>query len=273
MPDKQIDTGTDELLASQNGAVLTLTMNRPDARNALTFPMAKALAAQLSSAEVNDSVRCIVLTGASNSFCAGGDIKGLAWSADTKAGSPEAIILRQRQLHHDTAGKLHRMPKPTIAAINGAAAGAGLSLALACDLRVMADSAVMMTSFARVGLSGDFGGTYFLTHLVGPAKAKELYFMSSRLSATDAQALEMTNWVASGDEFAVRVAEIAYKLANGPTIAFGYMKQNIGRAVETSLEECMDMEATHLLDCFQTTDYREAIAAFIGKEEPVFKGR
>lgn len=271
---ESIDTGTPELLASQQGGVLTLTLNRPEARNALTLEMVEALAERLACAEADNSVRCIVLTGAGKGFCAGGDVKGFARNADVaEPASPDATIRLQRQLQHATAGRLHRMPKPTIAAINGAAAGAGLALALACDLRVMADSAVLTSAFTRVGLSGDFGGTYFLTHLVGPAKAKELYFSSARLSAADALALGLANWTAADGEFETFVATTAAALAGGPTIALGYMKENIDRALAASLEDCMDIEATHHIHCLQTADHKGAAAAFMRREEPVFTGR
>src|SRR5579872_6240238 len=180
-----INTGTNDLLASLDANVLTLTMNRPDARNAMSGAMTSALAEQLAKAELDPAVKCIVLTGAGKGFCAGGDVKGMAASGDGTVGDNtiDGAIHRQRVNQRATAGKLFKMPKPTIAALPGAAAGAGLSLALACDLRIMANTAVMTTAFARVGFSGDYGGTYFLTQLVGSAKARELYYLSDRVSA------------------------------------------------------------------------------------------
>src|SRR5580765_6041940 len=181
----QIDTGTTELLASMDDGILTLTMNRPEARNAMTGPMTAALAEQLASAELDAAVKCIVLTGAGKGFCAGGDVKGMAARGDGTVGDNtiDGAIHRQRVNQRSTAGKLFTMPKPTIAALPGAAAGAGLSLALACDLRIMASTAILTTAFAGVGFSGDYGGTYFLTQLVGSAKAREMYYLSERASA------------------------------------------------------------------------------------------
>src|SRR5512132_901718 len=209
-----VDTGTTELLATLEDGVLTLTMNRPEARNAMSRAMNQALQEQLASGETDPAVRCIVLTGAGKGFCAGGDVKGMAAAGDGTVGALtiDQAIHRQRLNQRGTAGKLFTMPNPTIAALPGAAAGAGLSLALACDLRVMAGSAILMTAFARVGFSGDYGGTYFLTQLVGSAKARELYFLSERVSAQEALRLGLANWVVEPGELAARTREIARRL-------------------------------------------------------------
>ena len=270
-----IDTGTPDLLASLDEGVLTLTMNRPEARNAMSAAMNQALQQQLASAELDPAVKCIVLTGAGKGFCAGGDVKGMAARGDGTVGAQtiDEAIARQRINQRATAGKLFKMPKPTIAALPGAAAGAGLALALACDLRVMASSAIMTTAFARVGFSGDYGGTYFLTQLVGSAKARELYFLSDRVSADEALRLGLTNWVCAPDELAAKATEVARRLASGPTVALRYMKENLNRAMAGEVDECLDLEATHHIHCGQTEDHREATKAFVDKREPVFKGR
>jgi 2-(1,2-epoxy-1,2-dihydrophenyl)acetyl-CoA isomerase len=256
-----IDTGTPDLLASLDAGVLTLTLNRPDARNAMSRAMNEALQAQLAAAEFNHDVKCIVLTGAGKGFCAGGDVKGMAASGDGTVGAQtiDQAIHRQRVNQRATAGKLFKMPKPTLAALPGAAAGAGLALALACDLRIMASSAIMTTAFAKVGFSGDYGGTYFLTQLVGSAKAREMYYL--------------TNWVCAPDDLAAKTREIALRLANGPTVALRYMKENLNRALAGDVDDCLDLEATHHIHCGQTEDHREATKAFVEKREPVFKGR
>jgi 2-(1,2-epoxy-1,2-dihydrophenyl)acetyl-CoA isomerase len=244
---RPIDTGTTELLASFDEGVLTLTMNRPEARNAMTGTMTAALAEQLATAELDANVACIVLTGAGNGFCGGGDVKGMAAAGDGTVGNNtiDGAIHAQRVNQRATAGKLFTLPKPTIAALPGAAAGGGLSLALACDLRIMASTAFLTTAFARVGFSGDYGGTYFLTQLVGSAKARELYYLS----------------------------ELARRLASGPTVAYRYMKENLNRAMTGDLDDCLDLEATHHVHCGQTEDHREATKAFVTKREPVFHGR
>jgi len=276
MAERKIDTGTNDLVAVLDGGVLTLTLNRPEARNAMSGPMTTALAAQLATAELDADVKCIVLTGAGKGFCAGGDVKGMASRGDGGAGPPttiDAAIHRQRVNQRATAGKLFKMPKPTLASLPGAAAGAGLSLALACDLRIMASNAILTTAFARVGFSGDYGGSYFMTQLIGAAKARELYYLSDRVSADDALRLGLTNWVCEPDELSAKTREIALRLAAGPTIAFRYMKENLNRAMAGDVDDCLDLEATHHVHCGQTEDHREATRAFVEKREPQFKGR
>jgi 2-(1,2-epoxy-1,2-dihydrophenyl)acetyl-CoA isomerase len=275
MTAKTIDTGTNDLLATLDEGVLTLTLNRPDARNAMSGDMNAALQAQLAWAELAAEVKVIVLTGAGKGFCAGGDVKGMAARGDGTVGNNtiDGKIHQQRLNQRATAGKLFRMPKPTIAALPGAAAGAGFSLALACDMRVMSSTAIMTTAFARVGFSGDYGGTYFLTQLVGSAKARELYFLSDRVSADEALRLGLANWVVEPDQLQAKAMEIARRLANGPTVAYRYMKENLNRAMSGEVEDCLDLEATHHVHCGQTEDHREATKAFVDKREPVFKGR
>ncbi|HAL41768.1 MAG TPA: enoyl-CoA hydratase [Gammaproteobacteria bacterium] len=272
----QIDTGTQDLLAELDEGVLTLTLNRPEARNAMSGDMTAALAAQLASAELDSAVRAIIITGAGKGFCAGGDVKGMASKGDGTVGDNtiDGAIHRQRVNQRATAGKLYSMPKPTIAALPGAAAGAGLSLALACDLRVMASNAIMTTAFARVGFSGDYGGTFFMSQLVGTAKARELYFLSDRVSAEQALSLGLTNWVCEPEELGAKAMEIARRLATGPTVAYRYMKENFARAASSGdVDDCLDLEATHHIHCGQTDDHKNATKAFVEKREPVFTGR
>ncbi len=229
----------------------------------------------MAAAELDPTVKCIVLTGAGKGFCAGGDVKGMAAAGDGTVGNNtiDGAIHRQRINQRATAGRLFKMPKPTIAALPGAAAGAGLSLALACDLRIMAANAIMTTAFARVGFSGDYGGTYFMTQLIGAAKARELYFLSERVGADEALRLGLVNWICAPEELAAKTREIALRLACGPTVAYRYMKENLNRAMAGEVDDCLDLEVTHHVHCGQTEDHREATKAFVDKREPVFKGR
>lgn len=271
----KIETGTEHLLAENNDGVAVLTLNRPEARNAMSGEMNAALQKVLADAELDHEIKCIVLTGAGKGFCAGGDVKGMASSGDGTVG-PRTIdqaIHAQRVNQRATAGKLFKMPKPTIAALPGAAAGAGLSFALACDMRVMASNAIMTTAFARVGFSGDYGGTYFMAQLVGTAKAKELYYLSDRVSADEALRLGLTNWVCEPDELQAKALEIGHRISSGPTVAYRYMKENLNRALAGDVDDCMDLEATHHVHCGQTQDHREASKAFVEKREPVFIGK
>ena len=273
MPD--IDTGTTELVADQTDGVLTLTLSRPESRNAMTGAMIDALGRQLERAETDAAVRCVVLTGAGKGFCAGGDVKGMASAAEGDAAplSTDEFIAGQRRAQHATAGRLFKLPKPTLAVINGAAAGAGLSLALACDLRIMSTAAVLTTAFGRVGLSGDWGGTYYMAQLVGPAKTKEFYYLSDRVDAAAALGVGLVNWTCDPEALEAQASDLARRLATGPGVAFRYMKENINRALVPGHDDCLDVEATHHVHCFSTDDNKAAVEAFVSKREPVFSGR
>ena len=274
---RAIDTGTDHLQARVEDGVALLVMNRPERRNALSDEMLRGLAAALRDAETASDVRCVVLTGAGGAFCSGGDVKGMAAGTGGNRGiglSLDERIHRQRLSQRETAGRIFRMPKPVIASLPGAAAGAGLSLALACDLRIAAESAVITTAFAKVGFSGDYGGSYFLTQLVGAAKARELYYLSDRVDAKEAERLGLVNRVVPDAALAAETRALADRLASGATVAFRYMKENLHRALEgASLEECLDLEATHHVHTGLTEDHREAAKAFVEKRTPTFKGR
>jgi 2-(1,2-epoxy-1,2-dihydrophenyl)acetyl-CoA isomerase len=275
MTARTIDTGTNDLLAHVEDGVATLTMNRPERRNALSAAMLEALAKTLAECETASDVGAVLLTGAGGAFCAGGDVKGMAEA--NAGGQPLDIdtrIHRQRLSQRNTAGRLYEMPKPTVAALPGAAAGAGLSLALACDLRIAADNAVMTTAFAKVGFSGDYGGTYFLTRLVGAAKARELYFLSDRVEMSDALALGLVNRVVAANTLMAEATALAQRLAGGPRVAYRYMKENLNRAAgEATMTDCLDLEATHHIHCGMTEDHREAAKAFVEKRAPKFVGR
>ena len=270
----QIDTGTQDLLATLNEGVLTLTLNRPEARNAMSEAMNRALAEQLAWAEVAPSVKCVVLTGAGKGFCAGGDVKGMAERTHESVPiTPDEAIYRQRVNQRATAGRLFKMPKPTLAALPGAAAGAGLAWALACDLRIMSRTAILTTAFARVGFSGDYGGTYFLTKMLGSAKARELYLLSPVLTAQEALSLGMVTKVVADAEVDTAAHELAMSLAQGPSVTLGYIKRNINNAEHLSLEACFDAEAIHHSRAGETVDHKEAAKAFVEKRKPAFQGR
>jgi 2-(1,2-epoxy-1,2-dihydrophenyl)acetyl-CoA isomerase len=272
-----LDTGTEDLRAEIDEGVAVITMNRPDRRNAFSQAMVSALGVVLAQVETDEAVGCVVLTGAGGAFCAGGDVKSMAAPptdrGDGAGQSLDALIHRQRLNQRATSGRLWSMPKPTIAAIGGPAAGAGLALALACDLRYAVPGAVLTTAFARVAFAGDYGGTWFLTRLVGSGKAKELYYFSERLSAEDAHRLGIVNAIFPLADFEREVMARARRLAQGPSIAYRYMKENLNRAVSGELGDCMDLEVTHHVHTGLTEDHREAAQAFMGKRDPRFHGR
>ncbi|MCG8690900.1 MAG: enoyl-CoA hydratase, partial [Minwuiales bacterium] len=261
-----------DLIETVEGRVATLTMNRPDRRNAMSSAMLEAMLDALGRLAVDTDVGVVVLTGAGSAFCAGGDVKAMAEGtefADTDLESKARALRRMME----TSRLLHEMPKPTIAAIPGAAAGAGLSMALACDLRIAAQSAKITTAFARVGYSGDFGGSYFLTQLVGTAKARELYYTADRLTAAEALALGMVNRVCADEQLESETLALAHRIARGPRIALRYIKRNMNAAESGVLRDSLDLEAWHHTRCGMTEDHLEAAKAFVEKREPAFKGR
>ena len=211
-------------------------------------------------------------TGAGGAFCAGGDVKAMAEGAGADVPF-DARVHQQRLNQRAVSGRLYEMPKPTIAAIPGAAAGAGLGIALACDLRYATPNMVMTTAFAKVGLAGDYGTTWFLTRLVGPSRAREMFFFSDRVDAARAEELGLVNAVLPAEGFEPAVAERARTLAEGPAVAYRYMKENLNRAIHGDWGECLDMEAAHHLRTGLTEDHREAAAAFVEKRTPRFNGR
>jgi 2-(1,2-epoxy-1,2-dihydrophenyl)acetyl-CoA isomerase len=262
---------SDVLLETLEDGVLTLTLNRPERLNALTPEMCERLQRSLHAAAVDSAVGAIVVTGAGNAFCAGGDVKAMAESGASDAEfEARAADLRRRM---EAARLLHEIPKPTIAMLRGPAAGAGLSLALACDLRIAGETARLTTAFAKVGLSGDFGGSYFLTHLVGTAKARELYLLSPILDASAALALGLVSRVVPDASLEAETRALAGGLARGPRLTLGHIKQNLNLAERASLTEVMDVEALRHTRCTLTEDHREAAAAFVEKRKPVFTGR
>jgi 2-(1,2-epoxy-1,2-dihydrophenyl)acetyl-CoA isomerase len=274
---RSIDTGSDHVLASVADGVATITLNRPERRNALAPETLEALEVALDAVDRDRAARAVVLTGAGGAFCSGGDLKGMdeTHRGERKGEGPgiDAMIEVQRRNQRNTAGRIYTMAKPVIASIPGAAAGAGVSLALACDLRIASERAFFTTAFARVGFSGDYGGTYFLTQLVGSAKARELYLLSERFDAKEAQRLGIVNWVVPADALEEQTRDLAQRLANGPTVAYRYMKENLNRAVGGDVMECLDLEATHHVHTGQTRDHRAAVRAFVEKRDPVFEGR
>lgn len=263
-----------DLIESVENGIATLTMNRPESRNSLSREIMSGLADALNRFAVDPAVRVVVLTGSGRAFCSGGDVKGFAKAA-AGGGTPMGFDQRVTDLRArmDVSRLLHEIPKPTLAVIPGPAAGAGLSLALACDLRIAADDAKMTTAFSKVGLSGDFGGSYFLNYLVGASMARELYFTGKVLRADEAQKIGMVNRVVPFEQLATAAREYALELAALPTVAVGYMKRNLNAGLRGSLSDALDSEAIHMIRCFDTDDHKGAAAAFVEKRAPAFKGR
>lgn len=266
---------THELEETFADGIATLTLNRPASRNALTADMLSQLAQAMPRLAQDPAVRLVVVTGQGGAFCAGGDVKGFASRAADSGNAPSfeqsAQMLRDRM---QVSQWLHDMPKPTLAVIAGPAAGAGLSMALACDMRIAADDAKLTTAFSKVGLSGDFGGSYFLSHILGAAKAREMYFSAEVILGKEAARIGLVHRAVPADELAQAAKAWAHELAALPTIAVGYMKRNLNAAMRgASLAEVLDLEATHMIRTFQTQDHKSAATAFVEKRAPQFEGR
>ncbi|MBL6456655.1 enoyl-CoA hydratase [Belnapia sp. T6] len=261
-----------ELLQERAEGVLWLTMNRPEVLNALGGNMMWDLLTALTEAATDPEIGCVVLTGAGRGFSAGGDMKARATGAKPPPATPEAGAdeLRSRM---ECSRLLHEMPKPTIAMVNGVAAGAGMSLALACDMRVAGTSARMTTAFANMGFSGDFGGHYFLAKLVGPAKARELYFTSAKLDSTQMERLGLVNRLVPDEQLRAETEALARQLGQGPRVAWRYMKRNMKVAEEGTLAEALDAEAIGMMRTRETADHQEALRAFMEKRPPRFQGK
>jgi 2-(1,2-epoxy-1,2-dihydrophenyl)acetyl-CoA isomerase len=262
----------EDVLETVKDGVAVLTLNRPERLNAMSGPMLDTLLEALPRLAEDPTVGVVVLTGAGRGFCAGGDVKAMAEGREFGGTTFEekAQALRSRM---EVSRWLHEMPKVTIAMVRGAAAGAGLSLALACDLRVASDTARFATAFARVGYSGDFGGSWYLTQLVGSAKARELYYTADIVDAQTALALGIVNRVVPDGRLEEETMALAARLGRGPRIAYQYMKRNFNAAESGTLKDSLDLEAWHHTRCGMTEDHREAARAFVDKREPVFKGR
>ena len=273
---KTIDTGTDQLLASVENRVATITLNRPEKRNALSDELTPALRQTLLVVEADPEVNCVVITGAGTAFCAGGDVSGMGSgrSDDSDARQPSSEErIRELQHRQETLTlRLFELSKPTIASLPGPAAGAGFSIALACDLRIASQSAFVTTAFGNIGLSGDYGASWLLPRAVGLAKAKELFFTSRRVGAEEGLTLGLFNTVVKDDEIREQTRELAETIAQGPPIAHRFMKQNLNRSQEADLKTCLALEADRLVRSAQTADHKEAVAAFLEKRKPRFEG-
>ena len=262
-----------ELLETFHDGIATLTINRPQSRNSMTTEVMQGLSEAMPRLANDPSVRLVVLTGAGGAFCAGGDVKGFV---NKEPGSANSLPFEQNvnllRASMEVSRWLHEMPKPTLAVISGSAAGAGLSLALACDMRIAADDAKLTTAFSKIGLSGDFGGSYFLNLLVGAAKAREMYFTGEVVLGAQAARIGLVNRSVPKDQLAQAAHDWALELAALPTLAIGYMKRNLNAGLRGSLSEVLDLEAIHMIRTFETEDHKAAAIAFVEKKSPRFQG-
>ncbi len=254
------------VLWAVDGGVATLTLNRPDVLNALNKQMTDEIQDALKQAERDKAIRCLVITGAGRAFSAGEDLR--AHAGGVRASVADAVRTR----YNPIVLKMRGLEKPIIAAINGVAAGAGMSLALAADLRIASDKAKLIMAFSRIGLVPDSGGSYFLPWLVGLGKAAELCMLAEDVLADEAWRIGLVNRVVPADQLVSATAEWANKLAQGPTVAYGLTKRALNRAMHAQLHEILEYEGHGQETASRTADAQEAIAAFVEKRTPHFKG-
>jgi len=271
-----VSTGTDEVLVTIADRVAVVTLNRPDRRNAVTDSMLAALGEIVEDCERSEDVRVLVLTGAGGAFCAGGDVKDFNAQGGEGSGAGEvdpARVSAQRRLQRATVQGLYEFSKPTIAALPGAVAGAGIGLALATDLRVASTTMVLATAFTRVALSGDYGATWLLQRILGRSRTLELMYSSARVDSTRALELGLVNSVVAPEELDGTVMELARSLAQGPQTALLEVKRNVNANELLRLGDAMDREVEGHMRCGITADHREAVAAFVEKRPARFSER
>jgi len=260
---------TDTVRCDRGDAIATITLNRPAARNALTAEMKDGLLAALRECGADQAVRAVILTGAGQAFCAGQDLREHAGLLAAGADPLDTV----RQHYNPIIMAITGMPKPVIAAVGGVAAGAGASLAFACDFRIAAQRASVLMAFARVGLGADSGASWTLQRLAGPARAAELLLLAEPLAADKALSYGLFNSVVADDELAGAAHDLAARLAAGPTAAYAAIKQSLAFATAHGLADSLEMEAQLQAELGRTADHRAATMAFVHKQEPVYQGR
>ncbi|MFC5177439.1 enoyl-CoA hydratase/isomerase family protein [Nocardioides taihuensis] len=259
------------VLLDLTDGVATITLNRPEAMNSLDVATKEALLEVVRSVADDPAARCVVLTGTGRAFCVGQDLK--EHIEILRSDSSESLFRTVDEHYNPIVSTLATMAKPVVAAVNGVAAGAGASLAFACDLRILADTAGFNLAFANVALSCDTGASYHLQRLVGRARAFELLYFPRTVPAAESLELGLATRVVPGEELADAVREVATRLAAGPTVALGAMRQSVVFAAGHSLEESLAVESAMMQKTGATRDHEAAVAAFVAKEKPVFEGR
>ncbi|MGB7844678.1 MAG: enoyl-CoA hydratase [Candidatus Acidiferrum sp.] len=257
------------LLESRESSIVTLAMNRPERLNALDNTLSTALNDALSRIAADQTIHVVILTGVGRAFCAGGDLAAIGKGRAGGDATELAPILRSGM---QAVLKMRTMPQPVIAAVNGPAAGAGMNLALAADIRIAVEEAVFGQNFAKVGLFPDYGGTYFLPQLINPAKAAELFYTGDMIDAKTALGLGIVNRIFPADRFHTEVQSLAAKIATGPQVAIRAVKQTIFAREKDALIAALEREVEHQLKCFHSHDCEEGIRAFFEKRPPSFRG-
>jgi enoyl-CoA hydratase/carnithine racemase len=265
-----IETGTNELLCQVADRVAVITLNRPHARNSLSDQLSPALRNVIAMIADNEMIGSVLITGAGTAFCSGGDVRGMGDNSGTREWTFDEKVAQLRERQRRLTGALVGLRKPTIAALPGPAAGAGLAIALACDIRIAAETAFVSTGYARVALSGDYGISWLLTRVVGTGRARELMFTADKIDARRCEALGLVNRVVADAELREVAFDLAVKFARGPASAFALMKDNLDEALTSDFLTSLDNEATRMVRSAASVDHREAVSAFIEKRAAVF---
>jgi len=266
-------TNFQHLLVQEEGGVLTITMNRPEVLNAFNDTMLEELGETIETAAKDETVRCVVLTGAGRAFGSGQDLRAFAEfhaSGESAEGRKVSVHLEK---YHRVVMAIRTMPKPVIAAVRGAAAGISCNIALACDMRIAADDARFIEAFARIGLVPDGGGGYFLPRLIGYGKALEMVMLAEEVTGPEAERIGLVNKCVPLAEFEAVTRAFAQRLANGPTRAYALMKEMMNRSMETDLASFLRIEGEMQDVAIQTADHREGVAAFLQKRPPKYSGK
>jgi 2-(1,2-epoxy-1,2-dihydrophenyl)acetyl-CoA isomerase len=258
------------ILTEVRDRVATLTLHRPEKLNAVNAQLLAEAADVLKTWSRDPAIGAIVVTGSGRAFCAGGDVSMMARADDASTLEQKIDGLRDMQ---EISWLLYSSPKVTIASVNGFAMGAGLGIALACDLRIASSAAKFGTAYAKVGYGGDFGTTWLLTHYAGAPKAKEMFFLAEPVDAAEAHRIGLVNRVVEPDALAAETASVASRIAEGPLTSYRYMKQNVNFAAAVDFRTLLDREPETHLRCGETDDHREGVRAFMEKRPPKFSGR
>lgn len=264
---------SDHLLVEKKNGIATLTMNRPNSRNALSIEMRTKLFDAMEDIETDDAIRCVVVTGAGDHFMAGGDVISFGDIAKQEADIRGKMFEKRIHGLHPTMITMRRMQKPIIASVKGAAAGFGLSLAMACDMVIAADTSFYTLAYINIATTPDGGGTYSLPRMVGLKKAMEIAMLGDRFDAAEAHRLGLVNFVVPEADLQAETDKLATRLANGPTVAIGRTKRMMHESLVNDMEKQLSLEAENFAACARTDDWVEGITAFGEKRKPVFKGK
>ena len=259
----------ESVLLTQVGSIATLTMNRPEKLNALDEELRAGLVEKFDRVARDPSVRVVVLTGAGRGFSTGGDIRKMS---ELKKNHQSVAFRAFLEGGHELVRDIRSRPKPVVASVNGPAAGAGMNLALACDLRIASDQATFAEAFVRVGLHPDWGGTFFLPRMVGTGRAIEMFFLGEPVCAEEAKQLGLVNFVTPHESLAEETRKLAERLSEAPALPMALLKQALYERLETQLDSMMEHEVEAQMKCFESEDFEEGLRAFLEKRKPKFNG-